>query len=177
MDGLRSRHRDGEALGWALNKQIARKAGICDLANEENPGRVLELRGLGDGTAHLRFRDQLPEELVQQILKAVRPSAGSFSNLKPDCSPGPLPEIKVVTPANTGVIAVRRRQGKLCPATRCPNADATAQIVSYQAKPTPDQDEVVFQVTLPNGKVVLHTVVISVTEGPGTGRSNDDDQP
>jgi hypothetical protein len=41
----------------------------------------------------------------------------------------------------------------------------------------PGQDEVAFQVTLPNGKVVLHTVVISVTEGPVTGRSNDDDQP
>ena len=112
-----------------------------------------------------------------QVPAGATARLGSFSNLKPDCSPGPLPEIKVVTPAKTGVIAVRRRQGKLGPATRCPNADATAQIVSYQAKPTPGQDEVAFQVTLPNGKVVLHTVVISVTEGPGTGRGNDDDQP
>jgi hypothetical protein len=102
-----------------------------------------------------------------QVPAGATARLGSFSNLKPDCSPGPLPEIKVVTPAKTGVIAVRRRQGKLGPATRCPNADATAQIVSYQAKPTPGQDEVAFQVTLPNGKVVLHTVVISVTEAPG----------
>jgi hypothetical protein len=112
-----------------------------------------------------------------QVPAGATARLGSFSNLKPDCSPGPLPEIKVVTPAKTGVIAVRRRQGKLGPATRCPNADATAQIVSYKAKPMPGQDEVAFQVTLPNGKVVLHTVVISVTEGPVTGRSNDDDQP
>jgi hypothetical protein len=112
-----------------------------------------------------------------QVPAGATARLGSFSNLKPDCSPGSLPEIKVVTPAKTGVIAVRRRQGKLGPATRCPNADATAQIVSYKAKPMPGQDEVAFQVTLPNGKVVLHTVVISVTEGPVTGRSNDDDQP
>jgi hypothetical protein len=41
-------------------------------------GRVLELRDLGDGTAHLQFRDQLPLELVEQIralLNSCRASA------------------------------------------------------------------------------------------------------
>ena len=83
-----------------------------------------------------------------QVPAGATARLGSFSNLKPDCSPGPLPEIKVVTPAKTGVIAVRRRQGKLGPATRCPNADATAQIVSYKAKPMPGQDEVAFTARL-----------------------------
>src|SRR5829696_1055880 len=70
-----------------------------------------------------------------QVPAGATARLGSFSNLKPDCSPGLLPEIKVVKRADTGMIAERRRQGQLGPTTRCPNADAMAHIVSYKAKP------------------------------------------
>ena len=40
-------------------------------------GRVLELRDVGDGTAHLLFRDQLPLELIKQIRAIVKSGRGS----------------------------------------------------------------------------------------------------
>ena len=50
------------------------------LENGGEQERLLELRDLGDGTAQLRFRDQLPLELVDKIravLKSGRASTGA----------------------------------------------------------------------------------------------------
>jgi hypothetical protein len=40
---------------------------IVEQHTKKDQGRVLELRDLCDGTAHLQFRDQLPSEVVEQI--------------------------------------------------------------------------------------------------------------
>ncbi len=91
---------------------------------------------------------------------------GSFANLKPDCSPGPHPEVKLIGAPKVGVVAVMRRTGRLGSGTRCPSASAIAQIVEYRAKPVSGEDEVTFQVTLPTGGVVVHRVTIKITDGP-----------
>jgi hypothetical protein len=49
--------------------------------NEDNEDqeRVLELCDLGDGTAHLRFRGQLPSHLVDKIRTLLKSGRGSNS--------------------------------------------------------------------------------------------------
>ena len=46
------------------------------------------------------------------------------ANVSKDCKPGPLPEIKVVTTAKHGVVAVKRGKVKAGQLKRCPKLEA-----------------------------------------------------
>jgi hypothetical protein len=59
---------------------------------------------------------------VQRDLKAVPGEAtriGIYTNVKPDCTSGPLPQIRLVTPPAHGVVRVRRGTAKLTNVKQC----------------------------------------------------------
>lgn len=101
---------------------------------------------------------------------------GVYGNVQKDCTSGPLPTIRVVTPPKHGELNVRSGKLKAGRITRCPTLEATAQGVFYKANPTyKGTDEVSYEVKSTSGKVETHTVRITVKEAqPSDNKSSPD---
>jgi hypothetical protein len=90
---------------------------------------------------------------------------GVYGNVQKDCTSGPLPTVRVVTPPKHGELNVRSGKLKAGRISRCPSLEATAQGVFYKANPTyKGADEVSYEVKSASGKVESHTVRITVKE-------------
>jgi hypothetical protein len=92
---------------------------------------------------------------------------GVYGNVQKDCTSGPPPTIRVVTPPKHGELNVRSGTLKAGRITRCPNLAPKAQGVFYKANPTfKGTDEVSYEVRSASGKVESHTVRITVKDAP-----------
>ena len=88
-----------------------------------------------------------------------------YGNVQKDCTSGPLPTIRVLTPPKHGELNVRSGTLKPGRITRCPTLAAKAQGVFYKANPTyKGADEVSYEVKSASGKVESHTVKLTVKE-------------
>jgi hypothetical protein len=101
---------------------------------------------------------------------------GVYGNVQKDCTSGPLPTIRVVTPPKNGELNVRSGKLKAGRISRCPKLEATAQGIFYKAKPAyKGADEVSYEVKSASGKVESHTVRITVKEAtPADAKPNPD---
>ena len=101
---------------------------------------------------------------------------GVYGNVQKDCTSGPLPTVRVVTPPKHGELNVRSGKLKAGRISRCPKLEATAQGVFYKPNPTyKGADEVSYEVKSASGKVENHTVRITVKEAtPADTKSNPD---
>ncbi len=61
---------------------------------------------------------------------------GVYGNVQKDCTSGPLPTVRVVTPPKHGELNVRSGKLKAGRISRCPKLEATAQGIFYKASPT-----------------------------------------
>src|SRR5215213_1756101 len=104
---------------------------------------------------------------------------GVYGNVQKDCTSGPLPTVRVVTPPKHGALNVRSGKLKAGRITRCPKLEATAQGVFYKANPTyKGADEVSYEVKSASGKLESHTVRIAVKDAPpADAKSNQDSDP
>lgn len=94
--------------------------------------------------------------------KAVR--LGVYANVSKECTTGPLPEVKVVTPPKHGSLAVKTANLKPGIVPRCPNLEVPVQGVFYQSNPKyAGADEVAYEVKHQNGRVQSLSVKITVT--------------
>jgi hypothetical protein len=90
---------------------------------------------------------------------------GVYGNVQNDCTSGPLPTIRVVTPPKNGELNVRSGTPKVGRITRCPKLAPKAQGIFYKANPTfTGTDEVAYEVRSASGKIESHTVRITVKE-------------
>jgi hypothetical protein len=90
---------------------------------------------------------------------------GVYGNVQKDCTSGPLPTVRVVTPPKHGELNVRSGKLKAGRISRCPKLEATAQGVFYKPNSTyKGADEVSYEVKSASGKVESHTVKIRVKE-------------
>ena len=101
---------------------------------------------------------------------------GVYGNVQKDCTSGPLPTVRVVTPPKHGELNVRSGKLKAGRISRCPKLEATAQGVFYKPNPTyRGADEVSYEVKSASGKVESHTVRITVKEAtPSDAKTNAD---
>jgi len=101
---------------------------------------------------------------------------GVYGNVQKDCTSGPLPTVRVVTPPKHGELNVRSGKLKAGRISRCPKLEATAQGVFYKPNPTyKGADEVSYEVKSASGKVESHTVRITVKEAtPADAEPNPD---
>lgn len=84
-------------------------------------------------------------------------------NITKECTPGPTPEVKVVTPPKNGTLALRTGKTKAGALARCPKLEAPAQALFYQANPKFNgSDEVVYEVKRADGRNQSVTVKINV---------------
>jgi len=101
---------------------------------------------------------------------------GVYGNVQKDCTSGPLPTVRVVTPPKHGELNVRSGKLKAGRISRCPKLEATAQGIFY--KPNSNYkgaDEVSYEVKSASGKVESHTVRITVKEATPADAKPDPD--
>lgn len=61
------------------------------------------------------------------VAQGARVRVGIHGNVSSECSPGPLPEIKVVTPPKYGTLAVSSGKTKAGTLKRCPQLEVPAR--------------------------------------------------
>ncbi len=120
---------------------------------------------------------QGPSGQVQIVNRTVngRPDTdirvGVFVNVKPDCTSGPLPSIRLASPPENGKVTVK--QGKVTATNyrQCLALEVPAFIVFYH--PRPDfvgLDALTLEVKSPGGKTEVQKVSVTVgsgSSGPG----------
>lgn len=101
---------------------------------------------------------------------------GVYGNVQKDCTSGPLPTVRVVTPPKHGELNVRSGKLKAGRISRCPKLEATAQGVFYKPNHTYNgADEVSYEVKSASGKLESHTVRITVKDvTPADAKSSPD---
>ncbi|WP_414472160.1 4-aminobutyrate aminotransferase [Microvirga sp. M2] len=101
---------------------------------------------------------------------------GVYGNVQKDCTSGPLPTIRVVTPPKHGELNVRSGKLKAGRISRCPKLEAVAQGVFYKAgQAYKGADEVGYEVRTASGKVERHIVRINVKgAAPGEAKPSPD---
>jgi hypothetical protein len=101
---------------------------------------------------------------------------GVYGNVQNDCTYGPLPTVRVVSPPKHGELNVRSGKLKAGRISRCPKLEATAQGIFYKPNPAyKGADEVSYEVKSASGKLESHTVRITVKEAtPADAKPNPD---
>lgn len=112
----------------------------------------------------------------EQLFRSMKATAGTqvrlglIGNVTRECTPGPMPEVKVVTPPKNGTLAVRSGKSKAGSLKRCPDLEVSVQGVFYQANPNfSGTDEVVYEVKRPDGKTqTINTrIEVGTRQAPG----------
>jgi hypothetical protein len=93
---------------------------------------------------------------------------GVYVNVKPDCTSGPLPSIRLMTPPENGKVTVK--QGKVTGTNykQCLALEVPAFIAFY--RPRADfvgVDVLILEVKFPGGKTQVQKVSVTVGTGPG----------
>lgn len=84
-------------------------------------------------------------------------------NLKKDCSVGPLPEFRIVSPPKNGSTITKTAKTKTPSSYRCPNKEAGVQAMFYQSKDGfTGPDEITVEVKTADGTAVTQTIRITV---------------
>ena len=111
-----------------------------------------------------------------EVVAGKQERLGVYGNVGKDCTSGPLPTIRVVTPPKHGELNVRSGKLKAGRISRCPKLEATARGVFYKANAAfKGTDEIAYEVRSVSGKVESHTVRITVKEASTADAKPDPD--
>jgi len=117
----------------------------------------------------------------EQLFRTVKAAAGKptrlgvIGNVTKECTPGPMPEIKVVTAPKKGTLAIRSGKSKAGSLKRCPNLEVPIRGVFYEANASANgADEVVYEVKRANGSTQTITARIEIGTGSSPATSADD---
>ena len=100
------------------------------------------------------------------------------ASVQKDCSPAPLPTVRVIAAPKAGILTVRAGQLTTSKVVRCGRVKTPVQLVFYQARADfAGLDELKYEVTSADGQVAIYEVTITVKElptqtkpGQGAGR-------
>ncbi len=117
----------------------------------------------------------------EQLFRTVKASAGKqtrlgvIGNVTKECTPGPMPEVKVVTAPKKGTLAIRTGKSKAGSLKRCPNLEVPLRGVFYEANASATgTDEVVYEVKRANRSTQTITANIEIGAGAGSSTPADD---
>ena len=110
-----------------------------------------------------------PALAQEKIFRSVDAAPGKqvrlalVGNVSKECSPGPKPDVKVLTAPKHGTLAIRSGKTKPGSLARCPNLAVPAEGIFYTANANfSGTDEVVYGVTRSDGRNELVTVKITI---------------
>jgi hypothetical protein len=92
---------------------------------------------------------------------------GYYASAHKNCTPAPLPVVRVIEAPNSGMLTVRRGELKTDQVAGCPGLKIPAQVVFYQAGVSATgSDHLVYEVTTPTGEVGTYDVTIKIKQAP-----------
>jgi hypothetical protein len=96
---------------------------------------------------------------------------GVYTDIKPDCTSGPLPAIRLVTPPAHGAVNVKRGTLKATNFKQCLATEVPAFVALYRgAADFNGSDEFVLEVTWPSGRKELQHFRVKILANPGGGQ-------
>ena len=123
------------------------------------------------GSRNIRTPDQPASE------REFKGPAGRYirvlvlTNVKPDCTSGPLPTVRLVTPPANGTITVRRVRLNATNVKQCLSLEIPALVALYRSAPEFEgSDTATVEIRPDQGAPQFRRIVISVTKSD-SGRS------
>jgi hypothetical protein len=113
------------------------------------------------------------DDVIERQLKAapgrdVR--VGVFTDIRPDCTSGPLPAIRLATPPAHGSVKVKRGTLKATNVKQCLAIEVPAFVAFYHAAADySGADDFELEIGLPNGHKRRERVHVTVTKSSSTG--------
>jgi hypothetical protein len=99
---------------------------------------------------------------------------GYYASAHKNCTPGPLPTVRLIEAPKSGVLTVRRATLTTDKVAGCPAMKTPAQVAFYQAHAGyVGSDHVSYEVTNENGEVATYDVTITVQASPATNPVDD----
>jgi hypothetical protein len=96
---------------------------------------------------------------------------GVYTDIKPDCTSGPLPAIRLVTAPAHGAVNVKRGTLKATNFKQCLATEVPAFVALYRgAAEFNGTDEFVLEITWPGGRKELQHFRVRVLANPGSGQ-------
>ena len=110
-----------------------------------------------------------PTSAQEKVFRNVEAAPGKeirlalVGNVSKECTLGPKPVVKVLTPPKNGTLSIRSGKTKPGSLARCPNLEVPAEGLFYTANAKfSGTDEVVYGVTRSDGRNQLVTIRITV---------------
>ena len=113
--------------------------------------------------------DRLEREVTAAAGRDVR--VGIYTNIRPDCTSGPLPAIRLVAPPAHGAVSVKRATLKATNLKQCLGIEAPAFVAFYRAADDfKGADEFELEIGFAGGRKRVQHFRIDVTAKPGGGQ-------
>jgi hypothetical protein len=111
---------------------------------------------------------------VDRAIKAVSgrdAQVGFFTDVRPDCTAGPLPAIRLAVPPLHGTVTVKRGTLKATNFKQCLGLEVPAFVAFYRAaQGFAGADIFELEITSPDGRKRHERVSVTVTNGSGAGQ-------
>jgi len=96
---------------------------------------------------------------------------GVYTDIKPDCTSGPLPAIRLVTAPGHGAVTVRRGTLKATNFRQCLATEVPAFVALYRAAAEfVGTDDFILEVSWPGGRKELQHFRVNVSTNPAAGQ-------
>ena len=111
-------------------------------------------------------QDQVIERTVK-VPSNKETRVGVYVNLKPDCTNGPLPSIRLISPPEHGKVTVKRATINATNYKQCLAVQVPGFVAFYQsARAYSGTDSIKLEIKTPGGRTVVQKITLTVG-GPG----------
>lgn len=128
---------------------------------------TMMLSGAGSALAQVPAHRSVERSAKGDPGKPIR--LGVYVNVQPDCSSGPLPSIRLVSPPSNGAVQIKRGKVTATNYKKCLALEVPGFVAFYQSKADyAGTDTVTLEVKFPQGRVEVQRITINVGGGgPG----------
>lgn len=124
------------------------------------------IAGGGAATAQAPNEPQVVERTVK-TLPNKDTQIGVYINVRPDCTSGPLPTIRLASPPSSGNVVVKSGKVKATNYKACLALEVPAYVAFYKSRPEfLGNDALTIEVKYPQGRTEIQKFTVSVV-GPG----------
>ena len=95
---------------------------------------------------------------------------GVYINVRPDCSSGPLPTIRLAVAPQNGTVTVKKSNVHATNYKQCLALEVPGYVAFYHSKPNfVGTDVLNLEITFPGGKTEVQKITVTVGTGLGQG--------
>ena len=126
------------------------------------PLAAILIAGSGVATAQTPTEPQVVERTVK-ALPNKDTQIGLYVNVKPDCTSGPLPTIRLASPPSSGNVVVKTGKVKATNYKACLALEVPAYVAFYKSQPEfLGDDALTIEVKYPQGRTEIQKITVSV---------------